>query len=905
MTGIPAPLDVHSLLSEQDFVRRLARSLVFEQDTVDDVVQEAWLAAAKNPPRQEASTRVWFARVLENLARRRARDRVRRQERERRAAAAESLPAVDAVLAREEQRQRVVAAVVALPEPYRGVVLARYFDGGEPAEIARQRGVPAATIRSQLKRALDLLRKKLDAEHGGDRRAWCLALAPLARPEPATGLLSSFLAMAGAWIVVKIVGVACVLGLLVWGLLSIGGGGGAEAEAPVEARKEVAAGASGQDQEPLPRTRVADATAAASAPSSAVAAAAAKADAGFRGRLLRQNGAPAAGEAVRFAGVEGLSLFADAGKDGVKIARGTATTAADGTFTVTGLMPNAFYAATLADGGKDQTLRMVPVAPGPDEVADLGDLRLVEKAAVTGRVVDPEGAPVAGAEVLCLDLPAAIGSLLPFARLVPEHGGFVTMPVPEPAELAGATRGGSGYGAISARTLFQDEGLEKRPGLATLLVESLPWLQAIWDTLPIAKARTAADGTFMVAARAAGLVLARRPQARPGAGGKPRIVLRAGETKQVGDVTLSRGEELAGRVLDAAGRPVAGAEVRVGVIAALGYRGAAFAEAPVHADAQGEFRVPGLGQERVLVAARSARQGRWHVLGPVDVQGDLEVRLPATTTLEVSICSRDGKPLPDARPRLFVGPSLHELRRAGVQQELPLEGRMNALADGRLAIGDLGPGVYTLRVEEPGTVMAEAMVVLPAQEPLAIRLEPCSPLRVVVRDPDGRPLPGASVYLQQSDEDGNDHAIMPTDYGLPRWSVVPHRAGETDSTGVLEARQRPAKAVVVHAFHPRFGVANALADERTTELVLALQRPGRDPRAPVRPGAAGGPEEVGHLPPGRFALRPAERAARARAGAAADGRDVRDSAASSRPSGTCTACASTTSPCRCTGSSRP
>jgi len=54
MTGVPSHLDVHELLTAQDFVRRLARSLVFDQQRVDDVVQEAWLAAVQRPPQPRA-----------------------------------------------------------------------------------------------------------------------------------------------------------------------------------------------------------------------------------------------------------------------------------------------------------------------------------------------------------------------------------------------------------------------------------------------------------------------------------------------------------------------------------------------------------------------------------------------------------------------------------------------------------------------------------------------------------------------------------------------------------------------------------------------------------------------------------------------------------------------------------
>ncbi len=73
----------------------------------------------------------------------------------------------------------VVDAVLALDEPYRSVVLARYFRGWDPNRIARESAIPIATVKSRLQRALSLLREKLDRTHGG-RANWALALAPFA-----------------------------------------------------------------------------------------------------------------------------------------------------------------------------------------------------------------------------------------------------------------------------------------------------------------------------------------------------------------------------------------------------------------------------------------------------------------------------------------------------------------------------------------------------------------------------------------------------------------------------------------------------------------------------------------------------------------------------------------------------
>ena len=45
--------------------------------------------------------------------------------------------------------------------------------------IAQRLEVPLATVKTRLARGLALLRTRLDAEHGGRRESWALALAPM------------------------------------------------------------------------------------------------------------------------------------------------------------------------------------------------------------------------------------------------------------------------------------------------------------------------------------------------------------------------------------------------------------------------------------------------------------------------------------------------------------------------------------------------------------------------------------------------------------------------------------------------------------------------------------------------------------------------------------------------------
>jgi RNA polymerase sigma-70 factor (ECF subfamily) len=206
-----APLfDPDLLLQHKDFVRGLAKSILFDDNRVDDVVQEAWLTALRKPPRQPAALRAWLATVVRNLARRSIRTQQRTRTREQRAAREEGVPSTAEIAAREATRRQVVDAMLSLDEPFRSTVFLRYFEGLTPTQIGRRLGVPPATVRSRLKRALERLRFRLDSEHDGDRTSWSLALLPLARPaaRPLGVLLSTTRArwlLAGAVVIVTAV----------------------------------------------------------------------------------------------------------------------------------------------------------------------------------------------------------------------------------------------------------------------------------------------------------------------------------------------------------------------------------------------------------------------------------------------------------------------------------------------------------------------------------------------------------------------------------------------------------------------------------------------------------------------------------------------------------------------------
>jgi RNA polymerase sigma factor (sigma-70 family) len=263
MTATDSDPRDHELVAHLAWVQRLAGALVRDEATAADVAQAAAGAWAERAPawaRAGAGLRGWLGRAVRSLAIDAVRAAAARRRREHDVAAARAAaeargdddPA--ALLQRLERQQHVAAAVRALDEPYRTAILLRYLDELPTAEVARRTAVPEATVRKRVERGLAMLRQRLDAEFGGTRRAWCLALlGPAARAE----LLATWATAAPATtapIGTLLVG-ACAVGLLavaLWGwqqatneppALAVGGHGVVVAAAELAARDDAAGAA--------------------------------------------------------------------------------------------------------------------------------------------------------------------------------------------------------------------------------------------------------------------------------------------------------------------------------------------------------------------------------------------------------------------------------------------------------------------------------------------------------------------------------------------------------------------------------------------------------------------------------------------------------------------------------------
>jgi RNA polymerase sigma factor (sigma-70 family) len=204
------PLTRPELLLHDTFVRALARALLGADG--EDVAQQTWLRVLQAPP-PRGDARAFLAAIVRRLAWNQRRDERRRSARELQAEQPEPTPTPEQVLAREEARRRVVAAVLALDEPFRNVILLRFYEDLAPHTIAQRLGVPPATVRTRLLRALDKLRTQLDGDCGG-RAAWAAPLAPLLRPGPDVALPVAVILMKKG-LVVAAVAASLLVALLV------------------------------------------------------------------------------------------------------------------------------------------------------------------------------------------------------------------------------------------------------------------------------------------------------------------------------------------------------------------------------------------------------------------------------------------------------------------------------------------------------------------------------------------------------------------------------------------------------------------------------------------------------------------------------------------------------------------
>jgi RNA polymerase sigma factor (sigma-70 family) len=405
----PESVDVEGLLREGTWVSRLARRLVLDTSTADDVVQETWIAALRHGPFEPGRLRPWLARVVRNFARHEKRSRRHRGEREESSARPECEPSALETAERIETQRRLVEALASIAEPYRTTLMRRYYDGLSAAEIADIDGIPAATVRWRLMRGVEELRTKLDARYG-DRHAWGLALLALTTPRGAAHVAAAGSGtLVGVFVMNALARTALVAALVV--TASLGVFLVTRDAQPIAPGSALAPAALGDAEKALVPPRATTEIAAAEALEARTVAPVANeakpavlkpADQGTHarvdGRFLDVDGHPIAGVTITAPlALEGQAVTSDAAG---RFDFETDTQSAGGNTTVADPrreLDANFFAERAGFASLFVRQKLVPNA-----TTHTGDIVLEFGGSVAGVVVDGDGHPLAGARVVVI-----------------------------------------------------------------------------------------------------------------------------------------------------------------------------------------------------------------------------------------------------------------------------------------------------------------------------------------------------------------------------------------------------------------------------------------------------------------------------------------------------------------------
>ncbi|MBM3695547.1 MAG: RNA polymerase sigma factor [Actinobacteria bacterium] len=165
------PLLVRALI---DGVYSGALRLLGNSADAEEVTQEAFLRAYRALGRYPAARvgelrlREWVWTIAANLCRNRARDRRRRGEEtlDPEAALPDPAPGPEARALASAGSGALAAHLARLPWPQRAAVVLRHVTGLPHAEIAAALGRPVGTVKSDVHRGLQQLRRQLEEEEG-------------------------------------------------------------------------------------------------------------------------------------------------------------------------------------------------------------------------------------------------------------------------------------------------------------------------------------------------------------------------------------------------------------------------------------------------------------------------------------------------------------------------------------------------------------------------------------------------------------------------------------------------------------------------------------------------------------------------------------------------------------------
>jgi len=146
-----------------DAAHRTAFLIVQDTAAAEDIAQEAMLAAVRaiDGFDRRRPFRPWLHRIVVNRSLDWVKARQRRPE-----VSGDHAAGAEARAPADEMSAELMAALGALDPDQRALVVLRHVLGYRSSELARMLGLPAATVRTRLARALHQLRTLLEGEEG-------------------------------------------------------------------------------------------------------------------------------------------------------------------------------------------------------------------------------------------------------------------------------------------------------------------------------------------------------------------------------------------------------------------------------------------------------------------------------------------------------------------------------------------------------------------------------------------------------------------------------------------------------------------------------------------------------------------------------------------------------------------
>ena len=473
-----------------------------------------------------------------------------------------------------------------------------------------------------------------------------------------------------------------------------------------------------------------------------------------------------------------------------------ATSAADGSFRLPDLVYRSPYRLTAQAQGFPSTVVDVPPFE-PGVAADSVRIVLTRGRNAWGRVVDTDGGPVAGAEVklrwlednerllfrdrLDATEPTATDERGDFSfpavsageyEVLLSHAEYVRHGSPR-AEVPGG-EGDIDLGVFTLVAGAKIHGLVTNPEgepVAGATIRARNYRSMDRD-----QERTAtsdADGVFQLSGLPHELI-----ELRVRADGYTTLVLRGARpgTEEPILIELKTGALLTGRVVDAAGRPVAGAPVLLEPDEQTLMRGVDWRDLFRHTDGDGRFRFEHIGPGSWSL---EATQGQ--ATAKVDgielqpgTQREVDLHLQTQDQLTVIVSTQLSEPVADARIRVKPEGALYAT------------GYGTTDGSGRAQIG-VSPGAALVTVEHSLYQDESTQLVLePGNNELALQVRAGGTIRGTVRSADGAPLGLATVKARAEDA----LRLIPAArrYVSPPTETISGRNGQFELTGLEPGR---------------------------------------------------------------------------------------------------------------------